>query len=854
MTDQSPQESHQKIYLADYQPPAYLVDEVHLTFRLSPDETRVISRIRFRPNPDSTDRRFFLHGEDLRLIWSKIDGEEMVPEVTGKGLTVEVPDAPFTWEAEVEIDPEANTRLEGLYLTNGIFCTQCEAEGFRRITFYPDRPDVMAPFTVRIEGEAPVLLSNGNQVASGEGWAEWHDPWPKPCYLFALVAGELNALEDRFTTMSGREVTLRLWTRPGDEHKRDWAMQSLKRAMRWDEETYGREYDLDIFQIVAVSDFNMGAMENKALNIFNTSAVLASPDTATDANYARIEGIVAHEYFHNWTGNRITCRDWFQLSLKEGLTVFRDQSFSADMRSAGVNRIEDVLALRGRQFREDNGPLAHQVQPDSFVEINNFYTATIYEKGAEVIRMLKTLVGPEGYRAALDLYFTRHDGQACTIDDWLKVFEDATGRDLTQFKRWYKQAGTPRLKVTDEWKDDVYTLHFRQHLPQTQAGTGTLPMVIPVAVGLIGPDGREVVGTRVLEVTEPRQSFRIRGLTARPVPSILRGFSAPVILQHDTSPEDRAFLLAHDTDPFNRWEAGRALAKEVLVAMVQDREAPLALYLDALAAMARDDTADPAFRALALRLPGQDDIAQTLSDAGFTPDPDAIHAAHEALAQKIAEHLRDSLPGLAASMVVDAPYAPDAEQSGKRALALELLKLTTRLDGGAAAAAAFADADNMTRSLGALGCLLDAGAGAEALAAFEARWSDDAQVMDKWFAMQVAHATPETAAEVAARLTAHPAFILTNPNRFRAVFATLAAHPAGFHRADGSGYRLLADWILRLDGKNPQIAARMCSAFETWGRYDGDRQSMMRDQLARILRTPGLSSDTEEMVARILGR
>ena len=843
----------QTIRLADYMPPAYLVDDVYLCFRLAPNATKVYSRIRFRPNPATTDRRFLLHGEDLKLDWAKIDGQHISPEITPEGLTAAAPDAAFTWEADVEIDPAANTRLEGLYLSNGMYSTQCEAEGFRRITFYPDRPDVMARFFVRIEGDQAIKLSNGNPVASGWGWAEWTDPWPKPAYLFALVAGDLVAREDSFTTMSGRDVALKLWTRRGDEHKTEWAMESLKKSMRWDEQVYGREYDLDIFQIVAVSDFNMGAMENKGLNIFNTSAVLASPDTATDANFARIEGIVAHEYFHNWTGNRITCRDWFQLSLKEGLTVFRDQQFSADMRSPAVQRIEDVLALRGRQFREDNGPLAHQVQPDSFVEINNFYTATVYEKGAEVIRMLRTLVGADAYRKALDLYFDRHDGQACTIDDWLKVFEDATGRDLTQFKLWYKQAGTPRLHVADDWADGVYTIHFQQETPPTPGQDAKQPLVIPVAVGLLGPNGNEVVPTRVLEVTQARQSFRIRGLGARPVPSILRDFSAPVILRRDTTAAERAFLLAHDTDAFNRWEAGRTLAKEVLAAMVTGAEPPLGLYLDALATMLRDDTADPAFRALAIHLPGEDDMAQTLADAGLTPDPDAIHEAAETLKQEIAEHVQDSLPRLSAEMVVDAPFAPDAEQSGKRALALELLKLTTRLDGGKVAAKLFATADNMTLSLGALGCLLDAERGDEALAAFEARWTADALVMDKWFAMQVAHAAPEKAAATAEALTRHPAFTMSNPNRFRAVFGALAMHPAGFHARDGAGYRLLADWIVRLDPKNPQIAARMCSAFETWARYDGDRQGMMRDQLARIARTEGLSRDAAEMVGRILG-
>ena len=849
MKDAAPQ----KIFLADYTPPAWLVDEVQLTFRLAPTATRVISRIRFRPNPDAEARDFFLHGEGLKLIWAEVDGQIAQPELTDAGLTAQVPEGPFTWEAEVEIDPSHNTRLEGLYLSNGMYCTQCEAEGFRRITYYPDRPDVMARFTVRIESDEPVLLSNGNPTAQGPGWAEWTDPWPKPSYLFALVAGDLVAREDSFSTLTHRDVALKLWTRRGDEHKTEWAMQSLKAAMRWDEEVYGREYDLDIFQIVAVSDFNMGAMENKGLNIFNTSAVLASQETATDSNFARIEGIVAHEYFHNWTCNRITCRDWFQLSLKEGLTVFRDQSFSADMRSAAVQRIEDVMMLRGRQFREDNGPLAHQVQPDSFVEINNFYTATIYEKGAEVIGMLRTLVGPELYRAALDLYFERHDGEAATIDDWLKVFEDATGRDLSQFKRWYKQAGTPRLTVEEGWANGTYTLTFSQETPPTPGQSDKAPLLIPIATGLIGPNGDEVLPTRVLEMTEARQSFTFEGLGARPTPSILRGFSAPVILRRETSAADRAFLLAHDTDPFNRWEAGRMLAKQVLVAMVTGDEPPLKAYLGALTSMLRDDGLEPALRALALELPGGEDMAQTLFDAGRTPDPARIHDARETLTQEIAEALQDSLPRLSAVMEVTEPFAPSAEQAGKRALAVGLLKLTTRLDGGKAAAALFARADNMTLSLGALGCLLDAEAGADALASFEARWKDDALVMDKWFSMQVLHAAPEKAARVAEVLTRHAAFNMKNPNRFRAVFGALAMNPAGFHHATGTGYALLADWIIKLDPVNPQIAARMLTAFETLPRYDADRQGMMREALGRITATRGLSSDTSEMVGRILG-
>uniref|UniRef100_UPI0002557D18 aminopeptidase N n=1 Tax=Oceanicola sp. S124 TaxID=1042378 RepID=UPI0002557D18 len=539
----------QTIYLADYTPFGWSVEDVHLTFRLAPEGTRVISRIRFAPNPDASQGSFFLHGEDLTLISAKIDGQAVSPEISEEGLTCAVPDAPFTWEAEVEIAPAKNFALEGLYMSNGMYCTQCEAEGFRKITYYPDRPDVMSVFTVRIEGDEPVKLSNGNPVASGEGFAEWHDPWPKPAYLFALVAGDLIAHPDRFTTRSGKEVELNIYVRPGDEDKCAFGMEALKKSMKWDEDVYGREYDLDIFNIVAVDDFNMGAMENKGLNIFNSSCVLASPETSTDANFERIEAIIAHEYFHNWTGNRITCRDWFQLCLKEGLTVFRDASFTADMRSEPVKRISDVIDLRARQFREDNGPLAHPVRPESFQEINNFYTATVYEKGAEVIGMLKRLVGDAAYAKALDLYFDRHDGQACTIEDWLQVFEDATGRDLTQFKRWYSQAGTPRLHVREEWADGTFTLHFSQQTPPTPGQPDKLPQVLPIAVGLIGPNGDEVQGTTLLEMTETEQSFSFSGLGARPVPSILRGFSAPVILQHETDTETRAFLLAHDTDP-----------------------------------------------------------------------------------------------------------------------------------------------------------------------------------------------------------------------------------------------------------------------------------------------------------------
>ncbi|PKP75089.1 MAG: aminopeptidase N [Alphaproteobacteria bacterium HGW-Alphaproteobacteria-6] len=849
------------VRLADYRPFGWTIEETGLTFRLDPQATRVLARIRFAPNPaagaDAGRRPFFLHGEGLRLIAARIDGRPVTPEIGPAGLTCAVPDAPFTWEAEVEIAPAANTALEGLYMSGGIFCTQCEAEGFRHITFYPDRPDVMAPFTVRIESDMPVLLSNGNPTGAGPGWAEWTDPWPKPAYLFALVAGDLVAVRDRFTTRSGRPVELAIWVRAGDEDRCGHAMDSLKRSMAWDEKTYGREYDLDVFNIVAVDDFNMGAMENKGLNIFNSKLVLASPETATDADFERIESVIAHEYFHNWTGNRITCRDWFQLCLKEGLTVFRDQEFTSDMRSAPVKRIEDVLTLRARQFREDMGPLAHPVRPEAYVEINNFYTATVYEKGAEVIGMLKRLVGEDGYRAALDLYFDRHDGQAATIEDWLKDFEDATGRDLSQFKRWYTDAGTPRLTVDEAWSPaasgGTYTLTFHQKTPPTPGQDIKPPRVIPIAVGLLNPNGDEVVPTRVLEMTEASQSFRFEGLASRPVPSILRGFSAPVVLDREASAEERSFLLAHDTDPFNRWEAGRALTKDVLVRMITAAEDPGAGFIDALGRVLLDDQLDPAFRALCLRLPSEDDIAQSLSDAGHEPDPDAIHIAVQALAKAIARQLQKPLTATYEAMATPGAFSPDAASAGRRALRLACLALLNRIDNGTRAASLYASAGSMTETQAALACLIETGRGTREIAAFHERWKANRLVIDKWFMVQVLHAAPDLAATTAQRLAGHPDFDWKNPNRFRALLGALAANHGGFHAASGAGYRFYADWLLRLDPVNPQTTARMSTAFETWARYDAGRRALIRAELDRISAAPGLSRDTAEMVGRILG-
>ncbi len=850
------------IRLADYRLPEYLVETVELTFVLDPAATRVRSRIAFYRNPARADEGpadLRLDGRGLKLISAAIDGGA-VPQnalaLDDEGLTVAAEHVPaaFTWEAEVEIAPEANKALEGLYVSRGMYCTQCEAQGFRKITYWPDRPDVMARFRVRIEGDAPVLLSNGNLVASGPGWAEWEDPWRKPSYLFALVAGDLRAVEDRFVTRSGREVLLQIWVRPGDEDRCAYAMDSLKRAMAWDEEAYGREYDLDRFMIVAVDDFNMGAMENKGLNVFNARFVLASPETATDADYASIERIIAHEYFHNWTGNRITCRDWFQLSLKEGLTVFRDQQFAGDMRSVPVKRIEDVIRLRATQFREDAGPLAHPVQPAEYVEINNFYTATVYEKGAEVIRMLRLLVGPETYSDALDLYFERHDGQACTIGDWLQVFEDASGRDLGQFRRWYSQAGTPRVRAKGSWDGARYRLELSQETLPTPGQPEKLPLVIPVAYGLLDADG-EPLAEGLLELAAPAQTFEWE-LPSEPVPSLLRGFSAPVILERETSPAERAFLFARDGDPFNRWEAGRSFALALLARLAADPEAEAdPAWLGALAEVADDPSLDPAFKALALGLPSEDEVLAHIAAAGTPPDPLAVWTARRRLEAEAARALGDRPARLYRDNAVPGRYSPDAAAAGRRALRGRALGFLTALDPDAREAGAqFARADNMTERMAALALLVRAGRAEDALADFYARWREDRLVVDKWFSVQAMLTPPDRALAVAEALTRHPDFDWRNPNRMRALIGAFATgNPAGFHRADGAGYRFLVDWLIRLDPVNPQTTARLTAALGTWRMFDAGRQALMRAELERLAALAGLSRDTGEIVGRLLG-
>ncbi|OCX66062.1 aminopeptidase N [Thioclava sp. SK-1] len=844
------------IRLADYRAYPFTIDHVALTFRLSPGATRVKSLLHMAPTAPNAD--LHLDGEELSLISLAINDSPLNKKeysVTPTGLTIAasaVPTTAFTLSCEVEIAPNANTALEGLYMSNGMYCTQCEAEGFRKITYYPDRPDVMARFHVRIEGDLPVLLSNGNPAGKGEGWAEWDDPWPKPAYLFALVAGDLVATSGCFTTRSGRNVDLNIYVRPGDEDRCDFALESLKLSMQWDETAYGREYDLDLFNIVAVDDFNMGAMENKGLNIFNSKLVLASPETATDTDYMRIEAVIGHEYFHNWTGNRITCRDWFQLCLKEGLTVFRDQSFTRDVRLGPVKRIEDAATLRARQFREDQGPLAHPPRPDHYREINNFYTVTVYEKGAELVGMLKRLAGDDGYKTALDLYFDRHDGQACTIEDWLKVFEDTTGRNLDQFKLWYTSAGTPRLDVTEEWDGDTLTLTFTQSTAPTPGDPTKAPRHIPIQIGLLAPDGTEVVPTTLLEMTEATQSFHFPGLSERPTASILRDFSAPVMLARDLSTADLAFLLAHDTDGFNRWDAGHSLAKTTLIAMTTGAD-PSDDFLTAIGGLLADDSLDPTFLAHCLSLPSDDELAQAIFASGKTPDPDAIYVARADLARKIAQTHQTRLEQLYDATEVKGPYSPDAHSAGQRDLRRACLGLLSHIDAGHRAQALFDSASNMTDSLAALTTLIRHGRGAHALEQFRERWKDNRLVMDKWFMVQVGACPPKDAIATAQALAEDPLFDWKNPNRFRSLIGGLVANHAGFHAANGDGYAFLADWLIRLDPMNPQTAARMSTSFETWRRYDATRQAHIRDELTRISQTRGLSRDLSEMTQRLLG-
>jgi len=872
----------QPISLKDYRPPDWLVDTVSLEVRLHPTEARVRATLALRPNPNSAPAPLVLNGDGLSLTSLKLDGISLNAEnyvATPESLTIaQPPNEPFKLEVETAVDPSANTQLSGLYRSNDTYCTQCEAEGFRRITYFPDRPDVMAVYTTRIEAdkaEAPVLLANGNlvehgEVSDGRHFAVWHDPHPKPSYLFALVGGDLACVEDHYVTMSGRNVTLRIYVEHGKQDRCTYAMESLKRAMRWDEQAFGREYDLDIFMIVAVSDFNMGAMENKGLNVFNDKYVLASADTATDADFAHIEAVIAHEYFHNWTGNRITCRDWFQLCLKEGLTVFRDQEFSSDMRSRPVKRISDARGLRATQFIEDGGPLAHSVRPETYKEINNFYTTTIYEKGAEIVRMVQTLLGPEKFRAGMDLYFARHDGEAATVEQFIQCFADVSGRDLTQFMRWYSQAGTPEVTVKGKFDAPrkTYRLECKQTVPPTPGQPTKEPMVIPLSLGLVDKNGRDLplclssgepVRQGVVVLNESMAIFEFANLDEHPVISINRGFSAPIKLITDLSVDDLAFLAAHDSDPFNRWQALQTISMRLLIDNVDALRSgrPARKYdqlMLALATILEDAALEPAFVALALAPPGEGDIAREI---GSDIDPDAIFHARAALRAAIGEQLGAALTTLCDRMTFSGGYSPDARSAGRRALrntAIDLLAATGKPAAIARVFRQYETADNMTDRMAALVTLSlhDVPEREHALGDFYARYASDALVVDKWFSLQASIPQPGTLENVR-RLTTHPAFSFGNPNRVRALIGAFAqGNTTQFNRADGLGYDFVADTVLTLDPKNPQISARLATAFRSWRILEGGRRAKAESALTRIKGVSSLSRDLADIVERAL--
>lgn len=887
------------IHLKDYKVPPFLIDTTDLHVDINEDETLVTATLSLRRNPDADTPATDLvldGGAGLDTRGVSVDGRELLSneyQIEDESLTLfGVPDS-FELKTRVAIKPQDNTALEGLYKSGNMFCTQCEAEGFRNITWYLDRPDVMSRYRTTIDADRakyPVLLSNGNDVARGEAegrhWVTWEDPFRKPAYLFALVAGDLQHIEDRFVTMSGREVTLRIFTEAHNIDKLEHAMASLKHAMAWDERVYGREYDLDIFMIVAVESFNMGAMENKGLNIFNTSCVLARPDTTTDAAYQRVEGVVAHEYFHNWSGNRVTCRDWFQLSLKEGFTVFRDQSFSADMGSAAVCRVNDVAALRSVQFPEDAGPMAHPVRPDSYIEINNFYTPTVYEKGAEVVRMIHTLLGPEGFRKGTDLYFERHDGQAVTTEDFVKAMEDANDVDLTQFRRWYSQSGTPQLVVSDVYDAaaKTYTLTVTQSCPPTPGQDDKQPFHLPLALGLLDGGGHDLPAqlagdavasvragdgehTLVLNVTGAEQSFVFHDIAERPTPSLLRGFSAPVKLTFDYSRDDLMFLMSHDADGFNRWEAGQRLAVDVIEEMIAEIGAGgepvvdprLIQAFDNILGQAiehdRDGSVDKAMIAQMLILPGE----QYLIELAQVADVDAIHAAREAVRDAIAKQLAGVLLSIYKLNAADGPYAPTADAIARRAIgnvALGYLMQTADSEAVPLAERQFETADNMTDTAAALRALVNSPAPAaeqareKALIEFYNRWSDEALVVDQWFQIQAACPRSGALARVEA-LMQHEAFTIKNPNRFRALVGPFSqANLVNFHDKAGGGYAFLADRVIELNTVNPQVAARVMIPLTRWRKFDAGRQGLMRAQLERVLAEEKLSPDVYEIASK----
>jgi aminopeptidase N len=872
------------ILLKDYRPPGYLIDSVNLDVSLHRTRTRVVSRLKVRPSSAvARPGPLRLDGELLELESIKVNGRPLRPRkdytLAEKELVIGAPPkSAFEVETVTYCNPDANKALTGLYLSKGIYCTQCEAQGFRRITYFLDRPDVLATYTVRIEAdrnEAPVLLSNGNPVERGtlpgeRHYAVWRDPHPKPCYLFALVGGNLASVASDFSTASGKRVDLRIYVEAGKESRCAWAMESLKRAMKWDEERFGREYDLDVFNIVAVSDFNMGAMENKGLNIFNDALVLASPETATDYAFMNIERVIAHEYFHNWTGNRITCRDWFQLCLKEGLTVFRDQEFGADMRSPAEQRIAEVRQLKARQFPEDAGPLAHPVRPRRYIEINNFYTATVYEKGAELVRMLQTLLGRNGFRKGMDLYFERHDGEAATVEDFVACFADASGRNLDQFMTWYSQAGTPEVACT--LKHDPRTGTAELTLSQTQATTSgepkKKPLHIPIKLGLLDGEGREidlklVTGERLadglIELRKRSERFRFRDVPSAPVASLLRGFSAPANLSMERSDAELAFLMARDSDLFNRWQAAQDYAARVLTqaiaAQAEKRRAPQPkAFIDALAVTLGDQSLNPGYLAQFLMLPSENDLARII---GRDVDPLAIHKARKGLRRAIAIRLCDTLAAIYLRMETPGPYSPAPEPAGRRALrnvALGYLTSRGRPEDVARAATHFAHSRNLTDETAALSILSETNAperGA-ALARFYERWKGDHLVIDSWFSCQASAPLAGTLATVK-RLTQHPLFSIKNPNKVRALIGVFAtANPVNFNRPDGKGYDFVADRVLEIDAFNPQIAARLLSAFRGWRMLEPARRAAAKKTLERVAKTKPLSNDVFEIVSKML--
>ncbi|GAO79738.1 aminopeptidase N [Sphingopyxis sp. C-1] len=848
------------IYRSDYRAPEWQIPDIALDFALGIDATKVRATLSVVRDADAPVP-LLLRGDGLTAAAVRVDGEVWNDwRMDGGDLVVDLGErTAATVEVDTVIDPASNTQLSGLYASGGLLCTQCEAEGFRRITFHPDRPDVLSRYKVRMQGDKaafPILLSNGNCIDQGEAgsdhWALWEDPWPKPSYLFALVAGDLVVNKDSFTTMSGRKVELGIWVRGGDQDRTGHAMQALKDSMKWDEEVYGREYDLDLFNIVAVSDFNMGAMENKGLNIFNTRYILADPDTATDVDYDGVEGVVAHEYFHNWSGNRVTCRDWFQLSLKEGFTVFRDQNFSADMGSPPVKRIEDVRLLRAAQFPEDAGPLAHPIRPDSFQEISNFYTATIYNKGAEIIRMMATMVGPERFRKGTDLYFDRHDGEAATCEDFVRAIEDGADIDLAQFRRWYEQAGTPRLKLSLVEEAGDWSLDIVQMVPPTPGQPEKQPMMLPLRLAAFAMDGSgDALADTLVTVTGATQRVTLGQFAARPALSVNRTFSAPIIVDFERGPGELAWLAAHDDDPFARYEALQQLMLDTLVAAVSGEAGDRRAVIDAVGQTLAGAASDPAFVAEAVLLPSE----AFIGDQMLTVDPDAIRRERLALQAAIGTALESEWRSILAGK---APPATDLSRKAKggrrlRGVALAYLAATGADDAPALAFDIFSNADGMTERQAALATLAhgDSDERAHALDIFYQRYRDNPLVLDKWFQVQAWSLRSDTVDAVKG-LAQHPDFTLANPNRVRSLYGALTGNQAAFHRADGAGYRLIADLVIALDPKNPQTAAKMIPPLGRWKRFGDARQALMRAELERILAQPGLSRDVTEQASKSL--